>query len=114
MKTSRIVLSGTGSAAAAERRLRDGLLPLIAPESPEDEANFYRQFSALKLDGLMDGGFLRTEIVNRLQELIVCSEGNLNLLLFDSLCRIARQGAGTACIWTRQTTVKPVAGKGSA
>ena len=103
--------AGTGSAAAAERRLRDGLLPLIAPESPEDETNFYRQFSALKMDGLMDDGILRAEIVNRLQELIVCSEGDLSLLLFDSLCRIARQGAGTACIWTRQTLLSQLQGK---
>lgn len=100
-----------GSAAGtAERRLRDGLATLIEAESQEDEAAFYRQFVALKLDGLMDGGALRAEIVNRLQELVVSDEDGQALLLFDRLCRIAREGAGTAHTWTRQTLLSQLRG----
>ena len=100
-----------GSAAAAERHLRAELLPLIAPKSPNDEADFYRQLSALKLDELMDGGIRRTEIVNRLQELVVSCEETQGILLFDCLCRIAREGAGTARIWTRPTLLGQLKGK---
>ena len=99
-----------GAAAAEARRLRGDLSALIEAESPEDEAAFYRQFVALKLDGLMDDGALRAEIVNRLQELVISDEGGQDLLLFDRLCRIAREGAGTARIWTRQTLLSQLRG----
>ena len=99
-----------GAAGTVERRLRDALSTLIEAESPEDEAAFYRQFAALKLDSLMDGGALRTEIVNRLQELVVSDEDDQGLLLFDRLCRIAREGAGTARIWTRQKLLSQLRG----
>ena len=77
---------------------------------PDDETNFYRQFSALKLDSLMNGGALRIEVINRLQELVICDEDDLGLLLFDRLCRIAREGAETARIWTRQTLLSQLRG----
>ena len=99
-----------GSAAAAERRLRDDLAALIETKSLDDEANFYRQFSALKLEGFMVGGAFRTEVVNRLQELIASDEDGQDVLLFDRLCRIARDGAGTACIWTRHTLLSQLRG----
>ena len=99
-----------GAAAAEARRLRGNLSALIEAESPGDEAKFYRQFVALKLEGLMDGGALRAEIVNRLQELVVSDEDGQGLLLFDRLCRIAREGAGTALIWTRQTLLNQLRG----
>ena len=99
-----------GAAAAVARRLRDDLSTLIEAESLEDEAAFYRQFAALKLDGLMDGGLLRAEIVNRLQELVVSDGNGQALLLFDRLCRIAREGAGTARTWTRNTLLSQLRG----
>ena len=99
-----------GVAAAVARRLRDGLSTLIEAESPGDEAKFYRQFVALKLDGLMDGGLRRAEIVNRLQELVVSDGNGQALLLFDRLCRIAREGAGTARIWTRNALLSQLWG----
>ncbi len=99
-----------GTAATVERRLRDELLALIEAESLEDEAAFYRQFAALKLDGLMDGGALRAEIVNRLQELVVSDGNGQALLLFDRLCRIVREGAGTARTWTRNTLLSQLRG----
>ena len=99
-----------GSAAAAERRLRDDLVSLIETKSLDDEANFYRQFSALKLEGLMAGGAFRAEVVNRLQELIARDEDGQDILLFDRLCRFARDGAGTACVWTRDTLLSQLCG----
>ena len=99
-----------GSAAAAERHLRDELSSLIESESPDDEANFYRQLSALKLESLMAGGAFRAEVVNRLQELIASDEDGQGVLLFDRLCRIARDGAGTACTWTRHTLLNQLCG----
>ena len=103
--------TGTGSAAAAERRLREELLPLIKPESSDDEADFYRQFVALKLDGLVAGGARRAEVINRLQELVVRNEDDLGCLLFDRLCRIAREGAGTGRTWTRQSLLSQLHGQ---
>ena len=99
-----------GAAGVEERSLRDDLLALTEAESPEDEAAFYRQFVALKLDGLMDDGALRAEIVNRLQELVISDEDGQDLLLFDRLCHIAREGAGTARTWTRQTLLSQLRG----
>ncbi len=92
-----------GTAAAPERSLRDELSPLIGIRSSDDERNFYAQFVALNLNGLTEGGFLRTEVINRLQELVAANKDGHDLLLFDRLCRIARDGAGTARKWTRQT-----------
>ncbi len=99
-----------GAAAAAERRFRDDLAALIETKSLDDEANFYRQFSALKLEGVMVGGAIWAETVNRLQELIASDEDGQDILLFDRLCRIARNGAGTACIWTRHTLLSQLRG----
>lgn len=92
-----------GAAADAERSLRDELAPLIGAQSPDDERRFYAQFVALNLNGLNEGGILRTEVINRLQELVAVNEDGHDLLLFDRLCRIARDGAGTARKWTRPT-----------
>ena len=58
----------------------------------------------------MNDGALRAEIVNRLQELVISDEDGQDLLLFDRLCRIAREGAGTAHIWTRQTLLSQLRG----
>ena len=44
---------------------------------------------------------LRTEIVNRLQEIIAANEDGQDILLFDRLCRTAREGSGKAAKWTR-------------
>jgi hypothetical protein len=53
---------------------------------------------------------LRTEIVNRLQEMIGANEDGLDILLFDRLCRIARDAAGTARKWTRHTLLAQMRG----
>ena len=99
-----------GAAAAAERSLRDELAPLIGAQSPDEERRFYAQFVALNLDGLTEGGILRTEVINRLQELVAVNEDGLDVLLFDRLCRIARDAAGSARKWTRQTLLAELRG----
>jgi hypothetical protein len=94
-----------GAAAAAERALREELVPLTGTQSLDDEVKFYRQFVALHLNGLSEGGALRTEIINRLQELVTANQDGQEVLLFDRLCRIAREGAENGRKWTRQTLV---------
>ena len=99
-----------GAAAAAERTLRDELAPLIGACSAEDEWNFYRQFVAARLSGLDETGIVWTEITNRLQELVASNEDGQEVLLFDRLCRIVRDGAGTARKWTRATLLAQLRG----
>ena len=70
-----------GSAASAERNMRDDLLSSINVTSSQDERDFYARFVALKLEGLTEGGPLRTEVVNRLQELVVGNEDGQDVLL---------------------------------
>ncbi len=99
-----------GAAAAAERSLRNELAPLIGAQSADDERRFYTQFVALNLNGLTEGGILRTEVINRLQELVAVNENGHDLLLFDRLCRTARDAAGTARKWTRPTLLAELRG----
>jgi len=95
---------------AAEREMRDELAPLIGAKSLDDERCFYAQLVALHMDGLDDRGIRRTEVINRLQELVAGNEDGQDLLLFDRLCRIAREGAGSARKWTRQTLLAQLRG----
>ena len=99
-----------GSAASAERKMRDELSSSLKATSPQDERDFYARFVALKLDGLTEGAPLRTEVVNRLQELVESDEDGQDVLLFDRLCRIARDGAGTARRWTRGSLLAQLRG----
>ena len=99
-----------GAAAEAERALRTELKPLTGATNAHAEANFYRQFIALKMEGLEEAGVLRTEQINRLQELVAANEDGLDVLLFDRLCRIARDAAGSAKTWTRITLLAQLRG----
>lgn len=99
-----------GSASTAARNLRNGLSPIISANSPDGEASFFRQFVAERLDGLMEDGPLRAEIVNQLQELVVRVKDGQEILLFDRLCRIARDGGGAARKWTRTTLLQQLQG----
>jgi ATPase family associated with various cellular activities (AAA) len=99
-----------GASAAAERTLRDELAPLIGASSAEDEWSFYRQFVAARLNGLDETGIVWTEIINRLQELVASNEDGQEVLLFDRLCRIVRDGARTARKWTRATLLAQLRG----
>ena len=99
-----------GAAAAAERALRDELAPLIGASGAEDEWNFYRHFVAARLSGLDETGVVWTEITNRLQELVASNEDGQEVLLFDRLCRIVRDGAGTGRKWNRSSLLAQLRG----
>jgi hypothetical protein len=99
-----------GTAAADERNLRSGLLPVIGAANADDEINFYRHFVALHLHGLEISGVLRVEVVNRLQEIIAANQDGQDILLFDRLCRIAREGSGKAMKWTRASLLAQLRG----
>lgn len=53
---------------------------------------------------------LRTEVINRLQEIIAVNEDGQDVLLFDRLCRIAREGSGKATKWTRASLLAQLRG----
>jgi hypothetical protein len=93
--------TASGTAAAAETALRNDLRPVTGATNDDEELAFYQRFTALQLGGFEEGGALRIEIVNRLQELVAENKDGLDLLLFDRLCRIARDGTATGKRWTR-------------
>jgi hypothetical protein len=100
----------TGTAGAGDKKLREGLLTLTGAANQEEEVSFYRGFAALHLAGLEEGGALRAEIVNRLQELVADNVDGQDILLFDRLCRIAREGAANAAKWTRSSLLAQLQG----
>ena len=102
--------SSTGTAAEAEQSLRSSLQGLIGAANADGEIAFYSHFVASHLHGLEEGGSMRTEIVNRLQELIATNEDGQDILLFDRLCRIAREGSGKASKWTRASLLTQLRG----
>ncbi|MCR6732847.1 MAG: AAA family ATPase [Afipia sp.] len=99
-----------GTAGAGDKGLREALLPLNGAANLEEEVSFYRNFVALHLAGLDDFGALRAEIVNRLQEQVAENTDGQGILLFDRLCRIAREGAANAAKWTRSSLLVQLRG----
>jgi hypothetical protein len=87
--------SAQGNAGKDEQSLRTALRPLLGDLSSDKEVSFYQHFAALNLNGLGEGGALRAEIISRLQEIIVSNVDGQDILLFDRLCRIAREGSAT-------------------
>lgn len=98
------------SAANNERVMRADLKTIINPDSAKEEWLFYRSLVATRLDGLGPQGITRADLNNRLQELVVRNEDGQGTLLFDRLCTIARQGAGTARKWTRESLLAQLRG----
>lgn len=99
-----------GTAATAECRLRQTLYPLTGATTEDAEADFYRDLVARKIDGLDEGGVTRAGLVTQLQEMLVENGAGQEDLLFDRLCRIARDGAGHARKWTRTTLLQQLRG----
>jgi hypothetical protein len=99
-----------GAAAAEERALRVELRPLTGEATADGEAEFFRHFVALRIDGSGEGGHVRAELVNRLQDLVAENEDSQDVLLFDRLCRLVRDGAGQARKWTRATLLNQLRG----
>ena len=100
----------TGTAAADEQNLRSGLLPVIGAANPTKKSASISISSPFTCIGLEEGGVLRTEVVNRLQEIIAANEDGQDVLLFDRLCRIAREGSGKATKWTRASLLAQLRG----
>jgi hypothetical protein len=85
--------ASTGTAAKAERDLRKALFPLIGAADADDENAFYKHFTAYRFDGLEENGLRRADVINGLQDQVAGQEEGLGVLLFDRLCRIAREGS---------------------
>lgn len=98
------------SAANDERVMRADLKTIIEPASAEEEWQFYRHFVATRFDGLGPQGVTRTDLTNRLQELVASNEDGQATPLFDRLCTLVRQGAGTARKWTRESLLVQLRG----
>ena len=94
------------TAGEEHKKLRDKLRPIINPADIGAEANFYRHFVALNLTE----DFMKSELVNRLQELVILNEYGQGPLLFDRLYQIARKGAKKGKIWTRGTLLEELRG----
>ena len=90
-----------GVAGADEISMRSALAPLIGSGDAGVDRGLYRQFVALHLPGLTENGAIRTMIINQLQELVATNLDGQDILLFDRLCRIVRDGEGSAYRWTR-------------
>ncbi|MDU8357644.1 AAA family ATPase [Pseudomonas syringae group sp. J309-1] len=99
-----------GNAGKDEQSLRTALRPLLGGPSSDDEVSFYQHFAALSLNGLGEGGALRAEIISRLQEIIVSNVDGQDILLFDRLCRVAREGSATAKKWDRASLIGQLRG----
>ena len=94
------------TASEEQKTLRDKLHSIINPTDIDAEVNFYRHFVALNITE----DFMKSELVNRLQELVISNEDGQDLLLFARLYQIARKGATTAKTWTRGTLLKELRG----
>ncbi|MCQ1573481.1 AAA family ATPase [Neorhizobium galegae] len=98
------------SAANDERAMRADLKTIIHPASAEEERQFYRHLVATRFDGLGPQGVTRADLNTRLQELVARNEDGQGALLFDRLCTLVRQGAGTARKWTRESLLAQLRG----
>jgi hypothetical protein len=99
-----------GSAATAERQMRTELLPLIDAQTADDEHAFYRDFVALRVDGLSEGGIQRAGTLMHLQSLIADEQRGMAELLFNRLCHLASEGAGRGQKWNRLTLLQQLRG----
>ena len=99
-----------GTAAKAERDLRESMKLAIGAVNADEEIAFYRHFVAFRFDGLEENGARRADIINRLHEQVAGTEDGQGLLLFDRLCRIAREGAASGAKWTRDSLVAKLRG----
>ena len=98
--------ANTGGASQAVRKLRKELSDSIQAASLEEEWQFYRHLVAIRMDGLEGDGPLGVEFANRLREL--AAEGEA---LPDVVRTIAREGAGTARSWTRESLLRQLRDK---
>jgi hypothetical protein len=103
--------SDAGAASVAAAGVRENLKPLIGAPNLELEVRFYRHFTAIGMNNLAEGAAGRAEILNRLNEAVTSNEDGQNILLFDRLCQVAREGAAVGARWTRETLLAKLHGK---
>ena len=96
--------ASAGAASQAVRKLRAELSASIQAGSPEEERQFYRHFVVLRMEGLLGDGPLVVDLSNRLRELADAPAEGVALL--DALRTIAREGAGAAQSWTRESLIR--------
>jgi hypothetical protein len=94
-----------GPTSNADKSLRQELKELIAPTTSEEEADFYRHFVALRLEGFDKDQPRYADVVNQLSDLLVPGS-QTGATFFSALCHQARLGAGSAKIWTRPSLLK--------
>ena len=80
--------------------LRHELRTLIKPTSDEQEADFYRHFVALRMDGLEPPGDRWAALTNRLGQLTKAGQAE-GPAFARILCNQVRFGEGVAKVWTR-------------
>lgn len=90
-----------GEASQADIALRSELQSLISADADE-EADFYRHFVALRMDGFDLTGDRFADITNRLGQLTAAGMQD-GPALAEALCRRVRTGEGAAKIWTRSS-----------
>ena len=93
-----------GPASQALRKLRAELSASIKSDSPDEERQFYRHFVAIRMDGLLGSGPHAVDLSNRLRELAHAPADGVALL--DALRTVARDGAGAARSWTRESLIR--------
>ena len=89
-----------GEASKEQIELRDELRTLIHPTSDEQEADFYRHFVTLKIDGLEPPGDRWATLTNRLGQLAQAGQAE-GPAFARILCNQVRFGEGIAKVWTR-------------
>ena len=80
--------------------VRQQICSLLFPTNVDYELDFFSHFVALRLDGLEPNAAFYTEFCNRLSDLAAnpsCGGEALAAIL----CRLVREGEGTAKVWTR-------------
>ncbi len=100
----------TGTAGADETNLRNAIKSILSFADLEEEVGFFRNLIGRRLDEFTDDGLFRSEVVNRLQELVAANLDGQDLPVFDRLCRIARNASAKATKWTRATLLEQLRG----
>ncbi|TAY85452.1 ATP-binding protein [Rhizobium leguminosarum] len=97
-----------GATSAPLRSLRSKLRPLVADDD-DDEWQFYRHFKMPDLAGLQPDGALTAAIHSNLAVVLAEGQTGSGLSLWQSICRLAREGAGAGKIWTRPVLLNDLA-----
>lgn len=98
-----------GAAADAERTLRSELLSLTKL-GLEAEVDFLKHFVAIKLEGLESSAPLRAATITQLQSALAENRDGEEILLFDRLRTLVRDGSAVAKKWFRADLLAQLSG----